>query len=295
MGIQYGKVTGAAFNEARWIGGGIVPSLVILHDTASRIAKGNAARYLQSNDAKVSVHFVIERDGHIEQQVPVNRKASHAGKSEYHGREWCNGFSIGIELVNPGRMTRAAPELARTWFGQKFNIPEYGIEETETPQHGHGLWMPYTEAQISALLGLLQTLFSSIPTLEDITTHWYVSPGRKVDTNPLFPLKHIRSLILGRTDPAEAELGDEETPAAADDFVIISTPGDTLNMRRWPSFNPNVIAQIPDNTRVPVIASVTVAGREWLKVFYGGAAGWVVESYADPVTISKPGFKGAET
>ncbi|QAX29285.1 N-acetylmuramoyl-L-alanine amidase [Leisingera sp. NJS204] len=295
MGIQYGRVTGIDFNEARWIGHEITPSLVILHDTASRIEKGNAARYLQDNGAKVSVQFVIERDGHIEQQVPVNRKASHAGKSEYHGREWCNGFSIGIEMVNPGRMTRASEQSARTWFGQKFSILEYGIEEAETPHHGHGLWMPYTEEQIAALVGLLQTLFSSIPTLEDMTTHWYVSPGRKVDTNPLFPLEHIRSLILGRTDPAEAELGDEEIPAAADDFVIISTPGDTLNMRRWPSFNPNVIAQIPDETRVPVIASVTVAGRDWLKVIYGGAEGWIAESYADPVTISKPGFKGAET
>lgn len=292
MGIQGGKVGGIEFQEAKWSGGQITPSLVVLHDTASSLRPGSAAYYLQNNDAKVSVHFVIELDGTTVQQVRTGDRAFHAGTSEYHGRKWCNGFSIGIELVNPGRMTRSSATYARTWFGQKLDIGLHGIEEAETLEHGRGLWMPYPEAQISALLKLLQTLFSSIPTLEDITTHWYISPGRKVDTNPLFPLEHVRARILGRDDPAEAELEERSVSSAEEEMAIVNVPGGALNMRKWPSFNPNIITEIPDGTPLPVIASGSFSGRQWLKVFYGGAVGWIVKRYADPVTFSEPGFKG---
>lgn len=47
---------------------------------------------------KVSAHLVIRRDGSIMQFVPFDRKAWHAGKSSYQGREKCNDFSIGIEM-----------------------------------------------------------------------------------------------------------------------------------------------------------------------------------------------------
>ena len=59
-------------------------------------------------------------------------------------------------------------------------------------------------------------------------------------------------------------------------------------MRRWPSFNPNVIAKIPDGTPVPVLRRGTFAGRDWLQVFYAGHEGWIVASYADPVTYALP-------
>ncbi|MDE4175785.1 N-acetylmuramoyl-L-alanine amidase [Phaeobacter sp. PT47_59] len=290
MGIQNGKLTGVEFQEARWIGPAITPDIVVLHDTASRLEEGNAASYLKDNDAKVSVHFVIERDGKVVQQVPVNHQANHAGRSEYHGRKWCNGFAIGIELVNPGRMRADGEDWARTWYGEAFSRSTHNIAEVATAEHGSGLWMPYTEAQLEALLGLLQKLFANVSTLRDITTHWYVSPGRKVDTNPLFPLDHIRSRILGRSDPAEEGLAEQEVLSAIDEMVITSTPGDTLNMRRWPSFNPNVVAQIPDETRLPVLSSVTVNGRNWIKVLYGGVTGWIVARYADPIITSETSF-----
>lgn len=288
MPIENGKLSGIPFTAARWTGGPITPEIVILHDTASRLETGNAARYLADNPAKVSVHFVVERNGNVVQQVPVNRRANHAGKSHYHGRDNCNGFSIGIEIVNPGKMTRVSGAMnARAWFGQLFDIPEHGIEEIETREHGRGLWMAYTEAQIEAVTELLRTLFDGIPTLRDITTHWYVSPGRKVDTNPLFPLEQVRSLIFGREDPIEDDLATITEPAGADDFVQVNTPGDTLNLRRWPSFNPNVIATIPHGTILPVQRSGRFSGRDWYCVLYGGREGWIAGDYADPVTFER--------
>ena len=47
---------------------------------------------------KVSAHLFIRRDGSMIQFVPFNKRAWHAGISEFQGQEACNNFSIGIEL-----------------------------------------------------------------------------------------------------------------------------------------------------------------------------------------------------
>jgi N-acetylmuramoyl-L-alanine amidase len=288
MKIINHKVEGLAFKQAHHVGGEITPSIVILHDTAGRLEAGNSAAYLASNNTgKVSVHFVVERDGSITQLVPTNRRANHAGQSSFQGREWCNGFSIGIEIVNPGKMTGSAYS-ARAWWGEVFSDGSGAeLEEIETAEHGEGVWMAYTEAQIDALVALLEVLFRDIPTLTDITTHWYVSPGRKVDTNPLFPLEHIRARILGRDDPADVAAEAGSVPPVINDMLVqIEVGNDTLNLRRWPSFNPNVIAAIPDGVVLPVQRSGTFAGRDWHRVAYGGHEGWIVARYAAPIVQS---------
>jgi N-acetylmuramoyl-L-alanine amidase len=283
MNFQDHKLTGAPFNEARWTGGQIAPEIVVLHDTAGRLDPGNAANYLRDNDRKVSVHFVVERDGLLEQQVPVNLRANHAGKSQYHGRKNVNGFSVGIEIVNPGRLKRFDDNSAQAWFGKKYNIREYGIQEIETPEHGAGLWMPYTEAQIETVTRLLAALFEYLPSLTDVVPHWYISPGRKSDTNPHFPLEQVRSMIFGREDPRDT-LADASS-AGVDDgsFVEIETRGGGLNMRAAPAINPNILTTIPDGTAVPVLRRGAFEGHDWLKVFYAGQEGWIVSRYAAPV------------
>lgn len=285
MRIKNHRVDAIPYRAAKAIGGQIVPEIVVLHDTAGRLTSGNSADYLRDNPAGVSVHFVLERDGSIEQQVPTNRRAGHAGKSSYHGRADCNAFSIGIEIVNPGRMVWAdrVAGKARAWFGQVFSDGANGSEivEITTPEHGTGVWMSYTEAQMDALQQLLAALFSGVPTLNDITTHWYVSPGRKVDTNPLFPLEHLRARILGRDDPADlvAEAASEVVPTAT---MLRIAAASGLNMRRWPSFNPNVIRAIPPGTTVPVLRAGTFGGRNWSLVLFDGQEGWIVDAYTIP-------------
>lgn len=283
------KIQEIPFVKARDTGGKIKPELVVLHDTAGRLDKGNSVKWLEGNPGKSSVHFVIERDGSITQMVPTNRRANHAGKSSYHGRDWVNGFSIGIEIVNPGllRQSPRHPGKAVAWYGQEFEAGRYDIQSRETPEHGYGLWMGYTPEQIDAVSQLLEVLFAKIPTLRDIRTHWYVSPGRKVDTNPLFPLDQIRARILGRDDPIGQEADIAADPAFGDEFVEIDVPNSALNMRKWPSFNRNVITSIPDGVRVPVLLAGNFAGREWLKVVYGGQEGWIVAAYtAHPAQVA---------
>ncbi|MBB4302334.1 N-acetylmuramoyl-L-alanine amidase [Rhodobium orientis] len=280
--IKNHRIEGIPFQAARWTGGTITPIIIVCHDTASRLDPLSAARYLQDNTSKVSVQFVVERDGHVTQLVACNKRANHAGKSTYHGRQYCNGFSIGIEIVNPGIMQDAGGGKARAWYGKTFDIEEYGIREVSTREHGSGFWMPYPEAQIEAVEAILVACVNKYSTIKDVTTHWYVSPGRKVDTNPLFPLGHLKSRAFGREDPAEDEADAAAAPVEDGDATVsINVPGDTLNMRRWPSFNPNVLAAIPHGTRVPLIKTGTFNRRTWHKVVYGGQEGWVVASYTE--------------
>lgn len=283
MRIVNHRVKGLTFQKAHYTGEVITPEIVILHDTAGRLAKGNSAAFLASaNTAKASVHFVIERDGSIVQQVPTNRRANHAGASSYNGRSGCNAFSLGIELVNPGLMTRWSDTMALAWWGEQLAVNLYGIREVTTKEHGRGLWMPHAQEQIEALIRLLEVLFRDVKSLRDITTHWYVSPGRKVDPNPLLPLDAIRARIFGAEDPADlaAEAGSSAVQRLSTVQVNVGN-GDTLNMRRWPSFNPNVIATIPNGAQVSVVRSGQFDGRWWYLARYGGSEGWIV---AEPYT-----------
>ncbi len=52
----------------------------------------------QIKSMQVSAHVLIDRQGGLTQFVPFHRRAWHAGKSSYRGREACNDYSIGIEL-----------------------------------------------------------------------------------------------------------------------------------------------------------------------------------------------------
>ncbi len=100
---------------------------------------------------KVSAHILIQRDGSITQYVPFNKRAWHAGVSEYKGRQRCNDFSIGIEL-----------------------------EGTPTSD--------YSDAQYHHLNQLIDVLLATYPQLsrERITGHSDIAPDRKADPGPGF-------------------------------------------------------------------------------------------------------------
>jgi AmpD protein len=59
----------------------------------------DAHPYFQSiRGLEVSAHFVIRRSGKLLQFVSCDRRAWHAGVSQWRGRDNCNDYSIGIEL-----------------------------------------------------------------------------------------------------------------------------------------------------------------------------------------------------
>lgn len=97
---------------------------------------------------RVSAHFVIHRDGALEQFVSCDERAWHAGVSSFFGRERCNDFSIGIEL-----------------------------EGSDTTA--------FESAQYATLAALVKALTARYP-VEALAGHSDIAPGRKTDPGPHF-------------------------------------------------------------------------------------------------------------
>jgi len=55
--------------------------------------------YREVEGKELSAHFLIDRAGRVTQFVATDRVAYHAGASRWRGREGCNDFSVGIELI----------------------------------------------------------------------------------------------------------------------------------------------------------------------------------------------------
>lgn len=214
MKIVNHRLSGTPFRKANASGGEMRPSLIVLHDTAGRLEPKSSVNWFASEDCPNSAHVVIERDGSITQMVEFDHKAWHAGPSSWKGRQYCNSFSIGIEIVSPGKLD----QNGRAWFHKKTEpgFPLAILQRVKTAAHGDGWWMAYTPEQISVTIELCKALCEAYE-IKDITTHWEISPGRKVDTGPLFPLARVRAEVLGkRHDPVnEAVSALNGSPAVA--------------------------------------------------------------------------------
>jgi AmpD protein len=103
---------------------------------------------------EVSAHFVVRRDGSLLQFVSCDRRAWHAGRSNWRGRDGCNDYSIGIELE--------------------------GLEGGS-----------FEAAQYDTLEQLLQALARRYP-LHAVAGHEHVAPGRKADPGPGFDWRRLR-------------------------------------------------------------------------------------------------------
>jgi N-acetylmuramoyl-L-alanine amidase len=181
----------APYVPTRHVGGRIEPVLIVLHDTAGG-PPGNSVVWLSSNPSQVSAHCIVEPDGNIVQLAPFDRRTNHAGDSEWQGRKGCNGFSIGIEIVNPGRLW-GTPERATSSFGRSY---AGAIARPATPWHKAGLWLPYTEAQLDAVEALIAALAGAYPSICDVVGHHHVAPGRKEDPTPLMPWDRMHAALL---------------------------------------------------------------------------------------------------
>lgn len=111
-------------------------------------------------ELRVSAHLLINRQGEITQFVPFVKRAWHAGKSFFQGREWCNNFSIGIEL-------EGADDLP-------FEKPQY--------------------EQLAKVIHLLKEVYPNI-SRERIVGHSDIAPGRKTDPGPEFDWKYLDCLL----------------------------------------------------------------------------------------------------
>ena len=88
--------------------GGLAPSLVVLHYTAMESVDA-ALEKLCDEEAEVSAHYLIGKDGAVYRLVAEAQRAWHAGEGRWAGREDVNSRSIGIELDNDGTCGFDAP------------------------------------------------------------------------------------------------------------------------------------------------------------------------------------------
>lgn len=256
-------------------GGALAPDGIVVHDTAGDIDGAGSVDWLCNKAAKASAHLVVHRDGRVTQLVPFNVVAWHAGVSSFRGRSGCNGFSIGIEIASPGRLGPAAGGGWRTAYGAA--IPKddgFLVEEAHTTVHGYGAWLHYSDAQLAAVTAICLALRVAYPAIAWIAPHWEISPGRKVDTGPLFPLEGLRARVFGE--------GAAEPAADGTDAATIAD----VNQRRWPSLADNVLQVLPKGTRVRTIRSgVFENNNDWARWHLveapGLGEGWVHGAYLD--------------
>lgn len=130
------------------------PNFVIIHHTAQH-SVDQTIRTFNLSHTKVSAHYLIGKDGEVFQLLNDYIRAWHAGKSKWGNITDMNSVSLGIELDNNGSE-------------------------------------PFPDAQINALLDLLDTLQRQydIPQA-NFLGHADVAPSRKNDPNILFPWKKL--------------------------------------------------------------------------------------------------------
>lgn len=161
--------------------------LVVVHctelpDLATAREYGERVLYPHSGTGN-SGHYYIDRDGSIERWVEDGRIAHHV--------RGYNERAIGIELVNAGRWPR--------WL----DAGHQAMDE------------PYPDAQVDALVALLQRLQATLPELRGIAGHEDLDreevaatddPARRVrrkrDPGPNFPWQRVLGAIgLARIIP----------------------------------------------------------------------------------------------
>jgi len=72
------------------------------------------ASFYDLKGLQVSAHFVVDRDGDISQFVATDHRAWHAGISTWQGRDGCNDFAIGIEMIGDEMNSFTAAQYCET-------------------------------------------------------------------------------------------------------------------------------------------------------------------------------------
>lgn len=126
---------------------------------------------------KASAHYLIpsipatiHHKPVVFQLVSENKRAWHAGFSDWRGRSNLNDTSIGIEIVNDG--------FHEDLLGKK--------------------WIPYHPEQLELLTRLARDIIDRYQIEpENVIGHSDIAPLRKFDPGPLFPWERLAKLGIG--------------------------------------------------------------------------------------------------
>lgn len=128
--------------------------MIIVHYTGMLTGADALAR-LQSAEARVSAHYLVEENGDVFRLVDELKRAWHAGVASWKGESDINARSIGIEIVNPGH--------------------EWGYRD-------------FPDAQIDSVVALIKEIKTRHAiAAENVLGHSDVAPRRKEDPGEKFP------------------------------------------------------------------------------------------------------------
>jgi N-acetylmuramoyl-L-alanine amidase len=137
----------------------VIIDTIVLHFTEIKFEEAIAR--LCDKKSGVSSHYIVHRDGVIYQLVEGNKRAWHAGKSYWRGKEGINDSSIGIEIDNDGNE-------------------------------------PYAKQQIKSVINLCKILMRNYSIDQrNVVGHSDIAPDRKVDPGKHFPWRRLHQEGIG--------------------------------------------------------------------------------------------------
>lgn len=138
------------------------PEGAIVHFTAGRHRP--LADEIQHQIDNRFTYFVINADGVIAQNFPLDSWGNHAGISHWEGLgSSVSSKLVGIELQNGGKLERVG-NAWKTWFGLSIPGSETRtIAKNTANQQQAGTYQKYTAAQEESLIRLLRWLKTNNP------------------------------------------------------------------------------------------------------------------------------------
>jgi N-acetylmuramoyl-L-alanine amidase len=286
MRVKNHKLTGHWYKMSGDIGTALdPPRFIVMHYTAGGSGAASRDYMLKSPTQKqrllgsaskvyASAHIVADRDGSIWQIVPFNRKARHAGRSSWKGLESLNRYSIGIEIANYGWL-----DVQGDGSYKRSDTPRFQAEDVTVAPMPSGTrmmgWENYPSAQLDAVEQVTRALLAAYPSISEIVGHEEISPGRKFDPGPAFPMQCFRNLVDDRGIGAlENESDDRER--SRDRFVSTTR----LNIRGGPGIEYEKLDESPLAPGT-VLQHLDDSGV-WMKVSLENAdavIGWVHRDY----------------
>ncbi|MDG5816566.1 N-acetylmuramoyl-L-alanine amidase [Chitinispirillales bacterium ANBcel5] len=249
---------------------GNLPDTIVLHYSAGRDAS-STVRTLCNPSVKASAHLVIGRGGELYQLAPFNVVTWHAGKSSWNGRTGLNRYSIGIEIDNAGLLNKNDDSYT-SWFGKEYPKSEV-IHAVHRNNNIAQYWHRFSEVQIE-LVEQLCRLLSDHYSIDTIVGHEEISPKRKIDPGPAFPLDKIRDHLLG--SGRDDESGEENNDAEPDTLYVTAS---RLNIRTDHYADaPRAADSLPRGTVLRVLEK---SENNWYRVATG-AVGWVSGDFVSP-------------
>lgn len=237
--LHHDNGTPVSFKATPNKGGRYTPQYLVMHYTAATTAQ-SAINWFMQPVAQASAHLVIAPDGDITQFAPFNIITWHAGRSQWKGLTGLNQFSIGIELVNGGRLMRSGnkwvcPVDRCVVPDDEVTMATHKNETTQAP------WHEYSPKQVEVAVQIAALLVKTYG-LKDVIGHDDIAPLRKSDPGPAFPMSSFRSRAMGRRDDT------------LDEYVT----SDELNLRSGPGTSFSILSVLPKGT---VITAMKTEGN----------------------------------